>query len=441
MDKFIKNEKIDKRLIVCIISLVLVVLKMYFLNNVFLILAVFIMSIAIIIDSKENKPLYLFFMLPLIYVMKFSNDQISLYNVLCIAYFLSMLYVYIIKKEEFQSSTIILLALLMLLVIVNYFISDKVNLFSSVGWILNLIIFCFVMKEINSVDTYKKYASYFAISISIVGICGIVFMNYTNIGIYLNEMRRTNTVIANKTLVYRYSGFDLDPNYFSLQATIALCSILVLNKLINKHNYFLLAVLLIVGLTTISKMYIITLAFICIYYIICNIKNVKKLFTNKKIIIIGIIGVVLVGILSKYIIPVFGSRFNNITSINDLTTGREKIWITYGEYILNNPKVLLIGNGLGVGYINGQASHCTYLLIIYRLGILGTSIFVLFLYSLIGKNKIKIFSNYSIPLIALMIMNFVLDIFDFDSFSYLLVLILGVYKLDKKSSEVIDENK
>lgn len=441
MNKFMENTNkiFDKRLLICLISMILVLFKMYYFNNIFLILAVFIICVAIIMDTRENKSLYLLFMLPLIYVMKFENDQISLYNVLTIVYLLSMVGFYIRKKENLKVAPFVALLSIAVLTLINSLISDEINAFSSIGWFLNLIIFYFIMREINNVEIYKKHAYYFAISIAIVGICGIIFMMNTNIGTYLYKMRKTNTILTDGKLNYRYSGFDLDPNYFALQSLIAFWSFFIANKMDDKYNYCLLVILIIIGLATISKMYIITLIVSAIIYLTLNIKQIKKFSINKLLIAIGAL-IFLMSVSNKYILPVFESRIENIENVEQLTTGRSEIWIKYVKYILNNPKVLLIGNGIGTPYLDGTASHNTYILIVYRLGIIGTIIFISFLYSIIKKHKTKININNFMPLLVFMIASFALDIFDFDSFIYILVLILSMYKLNERENEVKNEN-
>lgn len=433
MDKCIKrnNKRIDIRLIICIGDLLLILGKMYFLNNIFLVLAIAIMSLAIIIDKEENKPLYLFFSLPLIYVMKFSNNQISLYTILCILYFLSMIYKYIKEGKKIDLATFVFLGAIAMLISINAVFSKNFNVYSSASWFLNLVIFYFIMKNIKNSEVYEKYVFYFAISIAIVGVCGIIFMNNTNISIYLDNMRRTNTVIANGELNYRYSGFDLDPNYFALQSLIAFWCLLISNKIKNKYNYILLLILLAVGISTISKMYIITLIISVVIYIIFNAYNLVKISIGKIILVI-LFAIISFVIINKYIIPVYESRFDNVKNIDDLTTGRSDIWKEYINQISNNLKILFIGEGIGNGYLYGHASHSTYILIVYRLGIVGSILFIGFILTIMKNIKINIWSIYNIPLLVLMITNFALDIFDFDSFPYLLVLILGVYCIKRE---------
>lgn len=435
-----KIEKyINKRLLVCIISMILILLKMNYFNNIFLIMAIIIMSISIIVDTRENKPIYLFFMLPLIYVMKFSNGQISMYNVLVMIYLMSMIYIYI--KESIRIKPFIFLGLLIIITLVNSLTNEQFDIASYIGWILNIIVLYFIIEETKDIEIYRRYSYYFALSMAIVGICGIIFMNHTNIGTYLYNMRRTNTVLTGGKLNYRYCGFDLDPNYFALQSLIAFWSVMVTNKVKSKYDYVLLAALIIVGLSTISKMYIITLVITSIIYFLLNIKNIKRMSIKKTVMTVAII-LLIMTISKEYILPVFETRIEKIETVEDLTTGRSEIWKKYIEYISNNIKVVLIGEGIGVPYLNNQASHNTYILLIYRLGIIGTGIFILLVCSIIKTNKkIKICSIYSIPFLVFIITNCALDIFDFDCFIYMLILVLGIYRITEPKKEVEDENK
>lgn len=433
-----KKRFLDKRILICAIGTILILLKMYFENNFFLLLNLVVISSAIILEKKEYKPIYLFFMLPYIYILKFSNDSTSMFNVFSLIYILDMVVYKLRNNEKVDILSIVLFFMLTGIILTDSIMSSKFDFLETTGWLINLIILYFILKENDDSFIWNKYIFSFSMGILITGIVGIMFIGDGNpIGKYLSNMRRTNTVIANGELNYRYCGFDLDPNYYALQVLIAFWGMFISDKVISKHHYTLNATLILIGLMTVSKMYIFTLILSGAIYMVYSFKTfklIKKIKISNVIFIVALI-ISLVVLINKYVLPSFKARMEIITNIDDLTTGRSTAWNTYLNYIFSNTKTMIIGDGVGTAYLNGQAPHSTYILVIYRLGILGTIIFLAFLFSVFGKMKNRIFNIQIIPLIVLLATNFALDVLDFDTFPYVMAIVIMVYKLELSEGE------
>ena len=76
-------------IIICIISSIFVVLKMYTGNNIFLLIFLLLTSAGILFDRIEYKFEYLLFFISWVYVLKFQYSDFSLFI------FLSAMYIFI----------------------------------------------------------------------------------------------------------------------------------------------------------------------------------------------------------------------------------------------------------------------------------------------------------------------------------------------------------
>ena len=110
-------------------------------------------------------------------------------------------------------------------------------------------------------------------------------------------------------------------------------------------------------------------------------------------------------------------RFNQVTNVDSLTTGRSYIWKDYLNFFLNNPSSFLLGRGLGAEVLNSHAAHNTYIDLLYYLGIIGTLFTFLVFFVLINiKNSfIKVnLLNYSILICIGLMYFFLSELFYFD---------------------------
>lgn len=122
----------------------------------------------------------------------------------------------------------------------------------------------------------------YAIGLLIAAIVRWISFSVQSIDSFIESMTIVNTVKTTSAINTRFTGLDLDPNYFSLQILIAIACLLVLfyydRKMEIKPIVFII-VLAIFGIFTYSKMFIITfIAFILLTFIMFVKHNVKTAF-------------------------------------------------------------------------------------------------------------------------------------------------------------------
>ena len=131
--------------------------------------------------------------------------------------------------------------------------------------------------------------------------------------------------------------------------------------------------------------------------------------------------------------------------LSELTTGRTEIWKQYLDKILESPKSILFGYGVGAesvgkfGALENCSSHNTYLQCVYYVGIVGIGIIILWLLSIVNFKKIKKLDVFSfIVPISVALFLFGLDFFSFRLGNYMLLIFSVLMKKDEKT-EVLDK--
>ena len=139
------------------------------------------------------------------------------------------------------------------------------------------------------------------------------------------------------------------------------------------------------------------------------------------------------------------SRFN-VSGLDDLTTGRMSLFSRYLEYILNNIRTLIIGEGLGAEllYTNGRlmASHSTLLDFIYYHGLIGTCLYISLICGVLIKHRIRFkrTTNNYITLFCIMAMYCFLSAYFVSEFPFVLLLGFMVYNTPLTSTLESDNN-
>ena len=223
----------------------------------------------------------------------------------------------------------------------------------------------------------------------------------------------------------RFSGLQGNPNYYTLDVTIALAAIVVLlynNRNTKIHTIFLV-ILSVFGLMSVSKSFLITWILLILCWLFISIKQgVRK---TIKFLIVAMIGAMVVYFfayeyINSYIYRLIGDGSG---TIEDITTGRSEIWTGYISEILNNMKILFFGNGLNtMSEEIGIRTHNTYLELLFSLGIIGAMVLLISLR--ISMGKIRLGQGVLIPIIILMIRMLALGMLTYDNLWFYLAIIL-----------------
>lgn len=201
-----------------------------------------------------------------------------------------------------------------------------------------------------------------------------ILMNYPHMLQYID----VNTV--EQIGLIRLSGFVGDPNYYSAQILVAISALLiVLNKTERKALIVLqivaIIVLLYFGLQSVSKMFIVSIAFVAVLWIF-NMLIEKRSISYKFGMIVSILIVVGIVIATNLFTDqknLYLLRVEDVTDADTLTTGRSNLWGIYLNYLVSNITDLFFGIGLSQNQVRIDIydAHSTLIEIIYQLGIIG----------------------------------------------------------------------
>ena len=175
--------------------------------------------------------------------------------------------------------------------------------------------------------------------------------------------------------ITRYSGLSYDPNFFTLIDCLAISALLFGEKKTGVIKGIVLIFLVVVGLFTFSKSYILLLAIIFISYLCMRSKA-----PIKTLVLIGAV-LVCLWVIERYsdirVLSLIEERFASAEDSNDLTTGRIDLWIEYIKYIVNDFKCLFVGEGFNALSLE-KAAHNTYIEFIYRFGVVGSILWIIY---------------------------------------------------------------
>lgn len=251
---------------------------------------------------------------------------------------------------------------------------------------------------------------------------------------FLTYILRSSTVLIGGYDTGRFSGLAYDTNYYGVWCVflISLLSILTLKIKFKYEKYIfflLIGIITILGLLTYSKAFVLTLAFLFVFYLIFAI-HLNPLKLSAILAILAIFNKMLIVIMDFSIKEFIESRFiEKATNLSSLTTHRNLLWKEYLDYSFSSIEKLLFGAGMNNPVISRQVAHNFYIEVFYLIGLIGlllfVSYFILFYMSLrkIGKTKVSIY-QYA-PLLSFLIIAFSLNFFSVnETFMYLYLSIM-----------------
>ena len=429
--------------LICIISSIFVVFKIYTGSNLFLWLFFLLTSLAMLLDKQQHRIDYLLFFISWVYVIKFDISGYSLLVVLSSFYILLSILTLFLQKQGI-SKRLLLTYFLFAFYTVAVTIVSGGNLIAVLGFVLNYsVLFCAIL-TLDDKAYFRRYTYIYASGLLAASIVRLISYSVREIDHFIESMTIVNTVKTMNSISTRFTGLDLDPNYFSLQVLIAMACLLVLFNLDGKKekkSIVLLVILAFFGILTYSKMFIITLIiFIMMTFIVFTKNNVKTAIKFSSFIVI-ICGGALYFFYEKlfeiYWIRFFGSGI----STDAITTGRVSSWSLFVNEILQNTKVFVLGAGFGTSFAKVKMAHTMYLSTPYYIGLIGIVLSVLYISSLykvlrenvgiMNRPGFQILSINAIPLYIMLIANIGLDSFVMDYFPYHILLIMFALTMSK----------
>lgn len=392
--------------------------------------AAFLILIALLLNENlENGLCVILFLLSFANIFKMSYEGSSFFTYIQIVPLLKLLQ----SKRTIKKNSLLSIAIIVAYSFFNCFINNQslsvVVKFSTPVIILILI---FSDSENEEIDG-KRLILFFSVGVIVAGIIGVFKENIPGLTtyVYSNYSR-----IDSNTIAYRFSGLSQNPNYYSIDVSIAVAAnvILYLRNQSQKFNFGMLIILIILGVLTQSKSFIISLGVILALTLFLSMDNVE---TNQKIIskiiLLAIVFMCLCPLLNlNNYITRFTSIFNRDTNINSFTTGRSDIWLSYLKEIKSSFKLLFIGKGIDtISNDIGIASHNVYIQLVYNYGVIGTIVYLLFLKYIAERKNDK---YYIIIVLTIMIRFFGANIaFSLNVFYY--YLIAGLLKANIKNED------
>jgi len=304
--------------------------------------------------------------------------------------------------------------------------------------IFELIKLCIYMFLFNlffhndETKSLRELLTIFSFGIILAATFGTMTEIFPSISHYIGEEAILRTISRER--IHRFSGLYNNPNFFTMDITIALaCWIcLFLADKAKKFDFVFVIFLISYGLMSISNSFILALAILILLFVLqLAKKSIVKLFS------FGIIFIFIIFLAYHFIDDqvIYGyidrvTRAGNFADISEITTGRSDLWQFYIEYIFSSLYSLFFGFGIGVSLY--QSAHNFFLEILFNLGVIGTIIYIFNIYCAFDLRKIKnIKGSYVfIPLIMFLFRAYAINLLLRDNTLFFIALIVLCLKED-----------
>ena len=414
------------------IFFVISILSFYFsFLSSFLILIYFIYRI---FTSKEEETLYLILLFsanPNVYFL----FGIPVCNIIIILSLLRLC----IRRNIKNNLLFKFCCVLCLFEVLHWIVYDFFNIAQSIVWCGTIFYITIYFSNCKEKYDNKMAIKYFITSVILSTLYGCFYRIYSNQGFSVLSFNINDNA--------RFGGGFYDPNYFSFVCLLVFAFLIDciyqnsrnnFSVLLNCKIMLILSVLFFFCIATLSKMFLIVFSMLVLLLIplLTNFsKESKRLFIVLFFTILSF--TFAFKIMDFDVYSIFQStirRFQNVSSLNEFTTGRSDL-IETAIYYLNSNFFSLIfgigvqtyGNRLGTGYL-----HCFPMEIITTLGIIGSIIYILYFVIMCKSltNNFKKTANSKIlkclkfiPLIISVVCSFALNVIEIEIF-YPLTLML-----------------
>ncbi len=384
-------------------------------HNVFSIIAFLLFGFILVFCDRETVLMQMFFVMPMANIFKLSPGTQSFFTILILVY--TVIHLVLPRKAT------LLVVLFGVYVVVFELISGEFNLFRTIKLIGNV----FFLSSVLNIKVELNHKNIFLSFISgniVASFFRLLDSDFFRIVQYIGTTEVEGQVEEGENLT-RFAGLYADPNYYAIGIIISMCLLVVLyyRHEINPIIASVAAVPMVWFLIMTYSKSALFMLLVPLFFLLYTLKAHKKYATLILCFLVAVVTVVL--ILSGKIeaFDVVMDRINASetvegTDINKLTTGRFDIWVMYGDYLVNNIKVALFGEGIASMLVNGKAAHNTYIDIFYHLGICGGALLVSCLATIstqsistrIRRNSL----NYTVMICVLIMYFFLSELFYFD---------------------------
>ena len=398
-DKQDKNQ-LWRNILLC--GLLFILIACRGVNSIFIYFIAAISSLIFITTTEEECFLYLVFLAPFSLVLKTSVGGMTFYNLFILLVLLRVFFSVGFVEKEFLIPLLFFLAYCFVFSGISH-ISTTITIGA---WLL--LVYSLNKFKVNSDWVVWAYSAGLCLS----SLLGLVREKLPLINTFLTVEQMK---LAEKTYAERFSGLQPNPNYLSLDLSVAMSCIvaLVLIRKAKLVDWILLFTLFVFGLMTISQSFIVGIVPLLLLWIFFS----SKYNISKSVIILFAIS------FFGLIIYIFGQKYIDLfmfrigqrqgESLSKVTTGRSDIWVEYLRAIISSPKTLLVGNGFNSLVESGSGAHNTYLDLVFSLGLCGCSIYFVLIF--MSLKKIFCINALKIPIIVLLIRLFAITITTWDN--------------------------
>lgn len=356
------------------------------------------------------------FLLPFANIIKFQPGQISLFTIFFLVYVVRIVFKTGTLKRQF--------------LIAALFFGGYCLVFSGIGKIVVIVtMICgFAMvHEICESDEYDYESVLYAFCAGLL-MASILALFKEQMPLIDSFVIDLSQKVGHKEYVARFAGLHGNPNYYTMDTTVALsCLVVTMCTSRQKPTQVLLfAVLSVFGLMSISKSFLLAWAILLLLLLYFGAKNGGSTFF--KLIAVIAVTTLLVLNFAQESIDTYIIRLTQDSGgdLSDITTGRTDIWLTYFKKIASGEKILLFGKGLGE--ILDKGSHNTYIEFFYYLGILGSALYFFALKSSVVLKEFPKKLIYYVPIFIILVRFFGISMLVQDTLWYYIALICLLLK-------------
>lgn len=304
----------------------------------------------------------LLFFLPWSPLLKLGVGSISFYT---IALLLGAAVSLVQSKMKIRFYQVVLTALIILTTLIGKVIHGNTVTPDYIVFVAMLLLFvCFAREQAGQIPFYE---------VTIFFACGIISAAF--IAGKLAEFPGIKQYITIQTYlsVRRASGFYGDPNFYAAQISACLAGVqLLLSTEKNRKKQIALLVIMVFllyfGLVSASKTFVLVVVCLFLTWIPTLLgKRHFRLFMG----LLCAAAIIATSASFQSLFQIIVDRFNEGTKISGLTTGRTDIWKNYFRGFMENPTILIFGEGYTAVNLNNKSSHNTLIQLIYQFGLFG----------------------------------------------------------------------
>ncbi|QTE74995.1 hypothetical protein JS518_03655 [Clostridiales bacterium FE2010] len=420
-----EQQKVQKGILICGLLFALIVCRG--INQVFVYIFAVVATLIFLLINVEECVLYFVFLAPFSIVLKTNIDGMTFYNILLLLVLLRVL----VSVGNIEKGFMMLLLCFLTYCFVFSGASQITTTITIGAWLL--LVYCIKKTKINGELMIWSYCSGLCLSCLVAKFRDSLPLIKQFLSIDIGQLKLSESSYAE-----RFSGLQPNPNYLSLDITMAICCIIVLILLrkAKATDWVLLISLFVFGLMTISQSFIVGIIPLMILWILFSSK--QGIGRSIKISIAVLCILAFLYLFARDYISLFLFRFEQKQgkSLARVTTGRSDIWIEYVQAIVSSPKILFVGNGLNTLVESGNGAHNTYLELIFSLGICGSLLYlILILFALKGIYRV---SMLKIPIIVLLIRLFAITMTTWDNiWIYFIMFICISNSEENKTSQSV----